>query len=353
MNLTQILTSTLLVSASALALHAEGELSWHGAKDTTLRRELITRQILATESMTFREGDQQMVSQRIFDLVTTTTVRTSDQLREVEPGRPRVLRRFYDEARLEARAEVSGGQQQTRGVDFTGKSAFQGKSVVFTWVPEDGEYGRYYDGLEGFEERLAELDEDLGARSLLPSEAVREGAEWELGASALRSLLGAGGDLEYEFEAAKDPLISRSMTMGVGANFSRLFGGDESGTVKVRWARTEELEGRSLAVLELTFDVKLSRELRDLANELRASNERLSGQEATSALLELALVGGGSVRWDLAEGCLFDTQELRADQRLVFTKQVAWLQDGERRESEQQLVMTGSILQESRVTVER
>ena len=67
MNLTQILTSTLLVSASALALHAEGELSWHGAKDTTLRRELITRQILATESMTFREGDQQMVSQRIFD----------------------------------------------------------------------------------------------------------------------------------------------------------------------------------------------------------------------------------------------------------------------------------------------
>jgi hypothetical protein len=353
MNPTRILTATLLVSASALALHSAGELRWEPAQGATLRRELITKQILATESMTFREGSQQMVSQRIFDLVTTTTVRTSDQLREVEPGRPRVLRRFYDEARLEARAEVSGGQQQTRGVDFNGKSAFQGKSVVFTWVPEDAEYGRYYDGLEGFEERLADLDEDLGARALLSPEAMAEGSEWELPASALRGLFGAGGDLAYEFEAVKDPLISRSINMGVGANLSRAFGGEESGVVKVRWARSEELEGHSLAVLELEFDVKLSRELRDLANELRAVNERASGQEATSALLEIALDGGGVVRWDLTAGCLFDTQDLRADQRLTFTKKVAWEQDGTRRENEQQLVMTGAILQESKVTVER
>lgn len=353
MNITQVITSSLLVSASAFALHSAGELSWHPAKDTTLRRELITRQILATESMTFREGSQEMVSQRIFDLVTTTTVRTSDQLREVEAGRPRVLRRFYDEARLEARAEVSGGRQQTRGVDFSGKSAFQGQSVVFTWVPGDGEYGRYYDGLEGFEERLAGLDEDLGARSLLPAEGVTEGASWELPPAALRGLFGAGGDLAYEFEAVKDPLISRSMTMGVGANLSRVFGGEETGTVKARWVRTEELEGHSLAVLELELDVQLSKELRDLANELRAVNERASGQEATSSLLTITLKGGGTVRWDLGEGCLFDTQELRADQRLVFNKKVAWTQDGERRENEQQLVMTGSILQESKVTVER
>ena len=342
----------LYCAASALGLHTPGALGWHVSEGLTLRRTFISKVFLATESMSFGDGDDRTVSQRIFDLQTVTTLRTSCQFKKVGEGRPLVLRRFYDEARIEARSEVSGGRQQTRGIDYRAESPFEGRSVVFTWIPEDQEYGCYYDGLEGIEEALAGLREDLGARSLMPAKAVAEGDTWNLPPAVLEDLLAPGGHLGHDFGEANDPLIARSLGQGVGANLQRAFGGNESGTLKAQWVRSEEVEGRSLAVIALEFEAEVSNDIAELVNEERAVSELASGQETLTAILTVGFKGSGFVRWDLAAGCLFDTVDLRSDLDLRFDKTVACERDGKTEQIQQSLQMIGSILQECSVETE-
>ena len=94
-------------------------------------------------------------------------LRTLDEYQKVGDGRPLLLRRKFEEA----------------------SSPFVGTSVVFTWVPEEGAYGKYYDARESSESALRDLTEDLDLRSLLPASAVAVGDTWTAPAAGLRDVL--------------------------------------------------------------------------------------------------------------------------------------------------------------------
>jgi hypothetical protein len=94
-------------------------------------------------------------------------LRTLDEYRRVGDGRPLLLRRTFEEA----------------------PSPFAGTSVVFTWVPEEGAYGKYYDAREASESALRDLTEDLDLRALLPASAVAVGDTWTASAAGLRDVL--------------------------------------------------------------------------------------------------------------------------------------------------------------------
>ena len=95
-------------------------------------------------------------------------LRTLDEYRKVGDGRPLLLRRTFEEA----------------------PGPFAGTSVVFTWVPEEGAYGKYYDARESVESALRDLAEDLDLRSFLPARAVALGDRWTSSAAGLRDVLG-------------------------------------------------------------------------------------------------------------------------------------------------------------------
>ena len=354
MTITRFVVLPLLLASSALALHATtaDTLEWHPDAGQTLRREFITRPLLTAESMTSRRGDQETISQRVFDLRTTQTLRTSDQLLEVERGRPLKMRRYYDEARLTGISETSGGGKMTRDDRVSGDSRSQGLGVVFTWVPEDQEYGRYFDSLEGVEESLPELTEDLDFRCLLPAEPVEVGSSWNLPPGALRDVVSPGGNLDYDLTEAQDRLLVRTIRQGTGGYTYEIFGGTEEGTVKATWEKTEEVDGHRLAVIKLEFDVTVSRDLKSLANHARTPEEVGAGFLVDKGMVTLALKGGGIVRWDLERGHLFDSVDLKAEERLtthfIFTRG-----GGETKEtSEQELVMIGTLLLEASVTAD-
>jgi len=98
----------------------------------------------------------------------TLVLRTLDEYLEVGNGRPLRLRRVF---------ERSG-------------NPLEGTSVVFTWVPEEGAYGKYYDAREGPESALRELAEDLDLRALLPASAVAVGEHWQVSGETLGDVLG-------------------------------------------------------------------------------------------------------------------------------------------------------------------
>ena len=90
-------------------------------------------------------------------------LRTLDEYRKVGDGRPLLLRRTFEEA----------------------PAPFAGTSVVFTWIPEEGAYGKYYDAREASESALRDLTEDLDLRALLPSSAVAPGDTWTARAAGI------------------------------------------------------------------------------------------------------------------------------------------------------------------------
>ena len=91
-------------------------------------------------------------------------LRTLDQYLKVGDGRPLLLRRQFEEIRMD--------DQQV--------SQLSGTSVVFTWVPEEGTYGKYYDARESSESTLRDLPEDLDLRALLPASPVAVGDSWSM-----------------------------------------------------------------------------------------------------------------------------------------------------------------------------
>ena len=213
-------------------------------------------------------------------------------------------------------------------------------------------YGRYFDGREGVEESLPALSEDLGLRCLLPPEPVAIGATWKLPPGVLRDVISPGGNLDFDLSDAKDPSIARTIRLGTGGYLCDVFGAEEKGEVTATWTGTEEVDGRRLATIALEFDVVISRNLAYLANRSRTPEEIRAGAKVARAPVTLELKGKGTIRWDLDGGRLFDTQDLLADERITSQMVFDVGADDEDKQQGQTLVMTGSLTQESRITVD-
>jgi len=144
------------------------------------------------------------IDQGAAPLTTHRVLRTLDQYRKVGDGRPLLLRRHFEQTEL----------------------PFEGTSVVYTWIPEEKAYGKYYDAREGSELALRDLAEDLDLRALLPTEPVAVSEAWSLPVAGLRDVLAPLGDLDLR---------------------------DAKGECKLELAAVGEVQGRSLATIELTL----------------------------------------------------------------------------------------------------
>lgn len=335
-----------LLSAGTPAPQADS-LVWSPEVGARLQRTIVSRHTLTAERMEQTVNGEAALSQRLFDLTTELQLRSVDEVRRIEDGRPAVLRRFYEACSFAAETTRSRGRQQTKEASFLGTGSVVDTGVVFTWIPEDEAYGRYYDAAEGIEEALPGLEADLSLRQLLPPTPVEVGASWTLEPGVLRYLFTTGGDTDYQLEENKGMGLLRTMRCGVGMNLEQAFGGDETGKVEANWLGVEEVDGKRLALIDLTFDVVLSRDLRERAAASMSVAELARGFSMASALVELALEGGGRVRWDLDAGRLHDTVDLKASERVEVSLTLErQREEGEEPErSVQLLIMTGVVTQ--------
>ena len=318
MTTSTILIAALLAGSSSPA--AEGAPApqgptWRAAAGSRLRIEVESRHELASERDERITGEGSSISQRTFDLDTTIRLAVLDELVERDEQRPLRLERLYEGSSFEIKTTRSQGRQQTKDVSYAGKGSVEGTGVVFTWVPEENEYGRYFDRREGTEESLPGLEVDLTLRGLLPGAPVEPGASWSPPISALRGLLTTGGDCDWQLDDDKGLTLLRTLRVGLGMNLEQAFGGEEEGEVKVTWLGTEEVEGRRLALLDIEFDVKLDNDVTERARASTSMVELSKGMQVDSARIGLTLQGGGRLRWDLEGGHLHDTVDLVARER--------------------------------------
>ena len=305
-----------------------------------LRRNFEVKHFLALTRSVTRVGEREEMGQRTFDLRNVEKLQTSDRILAVGEGRPLSVRRYFDRGGLDGFADLSGagGSVNLRAV---GMSRLKGKSVRLTWVPEDGVYGRYFDGLDGVEEDLGSLREDLDLRSFLPTGPVEIGESWSVPPAAMGDALSPGGMLSYDFSQSKNISLARTLRLGTASHLFELFSQEVSGEVSATLVGVEEVDGVRVAVVSAKWTVETSADLTELANRNSASEERQFGQSVEAMSVRLELQGEGTLRWDLERHHLLSYDLSSAEDVISSVKTRT---DGEEQLREEVLEMGGRVV---------
>jgi hypothetical protein len=287
-------TSTVAVQS------AKEQLVFSPAPMTRLHKRFALRHALVVKDSELLGGSRAQTQLDQMEIESGFWIRHFDGFKEMKDGHPVVFRRRFEDIRLDAQASMPSPQGPKNDSLFA-DSPLLGKSVVFTWRPEDGEYSRYYDVEEAGEEHLPGLAIDTSLVCLLPGEKVAPGDSWDIPLDGLRDLLGYGGkiDLVFALSDENDILLARNLLFGVGGSLWHAFEDPVKGTAKGTFTEVREVEGRRLAAVKVEIDIQCQVDQTELSNEKRNSIELTGGLVVEQAELRVGLKGTGEMLWDL------------------------------------------------------
>lgn len=309
----QILPRSLVAAAVLLPLWhpapaaterlAPERLTYAPAPGLPVRYEHEVDHLLTTRAMRTREEGGEAVTGQGMDTATRLRLSVTEVVLEPGPERPARFRRLYDRAHLGAEVRLVH-QESLPPMKLDTGGAVEGKSVVFTWVEEEGEYGRHYDAEEWVEEELPRLAHEQGFRAFLPPGEVEPGASWRVDPLELRHAVGPGGALGFDMARIGDPALGRTLRAGLGTHMYEAFGEVLEGELVCTYRGRREVEGRDLAVIELRFQVTARGDLTRLMNRSRSPVELDAGFRIELYHLDLTLDGQGEILWDPRGGHL-------------------------------------------------
>ncbi len=261
--------------------------------------EWVTAHHLFVDSIVRQVDDQVIPMPTRFSVQSERKLVADDELELRDEERPLVLRREYKSAEMVARMQPLGGDDPNAGViNLKLTSPVEGTSVVWTWVPQEGEYGRYYDALEGSESALALLRLDLDLRALLPERPVKVGSSWDIAPLALRDVLEPGGRLSLSSERGNE-LFKRNLGAGIGGGLYQLFTGKATGSVR---ATLQRVEGERAFVRVRLDGLRYLASLDEYIKEHALGREKGAGLDLRGGRLIIGFDGDGTLVWNLAQG---------------------------------------------------
>jgi hypothetical protein len=230
-------------------------------------------------------------------ILTTETLGVDDEYRASAGGRPTSLRRVYQEIVHDYRAFAPGADEPAQ--HLTATSPLASFSVLFTWVPEESAYGRLYDMVEGVEESLSALSEDLDLRELLPPREVRVGETWSIEPGRLRELLSIGGLVPLEWKPEEDDPALRNLATGVGGALNEAFGDAARGRVVGELTGVTRAESGDRAEIGVTIELETTRDQTELLRNRMTRAEVMRGSIVTRGAITLKWSAHGKLTWDL------------------------------------------------------
>ncbi len=188
-------------------------------------------------------------------------------------------------------------------VRATAKSPLVGASVQMTWVPEEQDYGRYYDAREEAEDLLLSMSADPWLTWIAPREVESNGA-WKIPAADLQGLIAPGGSLGFSPGTERiGRRLSRTLVNGVGGGLEMAFGGRSTGELTVRpLGQQTDAEGAVHLAFALSLHAQWISDVTERLNQTLLPREREQGSKFERASLSLGLSGRGKLLADPKTG---------------------------------------------------
>jgi len=305
-----ILPAVLFLASQA---SAGEEIRFDVPEGTWLVKNVIIRHELnLDEKGLSREGGPLMREELGGWLTAASRINVLDEYVSVGAGRPQVLRRKFRDISGHAKANLAGGrgvvEERTKRA-----SPLKGQTLLYTWVEEEGEYGRTYDHLYGDEELLEGLIGDMDCLALLPPGPVEVGASWEIDPEVFRSVLGPGGNLAIIPD--EEGYFPRMVEVGLGGDLSEVLGRKITGAGQATFTGVREVGGKRFAEIALVLTVASRRDRTGAYLAGLPTEERKEAASLQGVTVDWSRDGTGLLLWDLEEG---RAESLRVEGHEVF-----------------------------------
>jgi hypothetical protein len=250
-------------------------------------------------------------------LALNVVVGVTDKYVDVKEGKPLELLRTFDDMSLDTR----DGDEKHSVEEF---AAIQGKTVRFKWNEESKAYDKSFHESKGDDETIAELDEDMDLRVLLPEKKVSDGDTWDVPADRLAALFLPGG------------IIGKPRTGEQGEEFkvveeelgSKLAPALKDFKVHCKYKGAHDDGGTKLVEIRITFDGKAKLDLSELMGKLAAIGDSEGEKPTIQTEVDLGLKGEGTLTWDREAGHVH-AFEMTADISAKFDSDIKAEVDGE------------------------
>ncbi len=255
-----------------------------------------------------------------------------DWCQAVTSERPLRLRRRVEKGTLWGKLDFPVEGQPPLEVNMESPFTAPETTVQFTYIPEENDYGRYYDRNAGGEHRLQDMRLDLDLADWQPRGPV--GTRWTLPVTALRPILSPGGEMHYATAERGKQILTRSLRMGFGGSWEPLLMSAQNpdgtaslqGTIEVQYERQEDSPVGPEAHLTFRFELRNEVDQKAVALSQRRRMEHLEGMRVQQALVGALAQGQGRVVWDVQRGRF---KGLRLDGQATLTMNLAWTKGDE------------------------
>jgi len=282
--------------------------SYQPKQGTTLSKRVSIENELELDDMSLEVNGQdmsEMAGQVEIGLKVTMQLSVTDNYEALAGGRPTKLKRSFDEITSNTHVSGSNPMAGSEEKDIPLKSELEGATVVFSWDEDESSYRVTFDGQEGDEDLLDQLEENLDLRGFLPDGEVAEGDSWDIPAEAVKAALAPGGDIKLRPEGDSDPMS------GMNQFSQNDMIGELDGEFTAVYAGTrEEEDGTRVAVIRLKIEANSARDMTEHLDEIQ---EQMKGnlppglEVDISALdSEYGLEAEGELLWSLEAGLVHE-----------------------------------------------
>jgi hypothetical protein len=176
-----------------------------------------------------------------------------------------------------------------------------GKTVVFKWDAEKGEYTRSLKDGEGDPKVLDEIGVDLDYRGLLPEQGVSAGDKWEIEPKKLMTALFFGAEMKDLSDLSVENEELAEIADELVAAAERLF---ESFKAQCEYVGARDEDGTQVGQIKVALDSKGTADLSEMIRTLIEKQTEGAGISFDIGVADLGLEikGDGMLLWNLADG---------------------------------------------------
>lgn len=262
---------------------------------------LGTHKLLATEVTSRMEGQEPQSLPRLPSIETKERRVTADWVRSVEDGVIQDMHRTWIDVSLWGKLDFHNPGQKPLEVLLKSPLGNETTSVVYTYVPEDKEYGMYFDQSAMPEKVLSGVRMDHDYQNLLPGKTVQVGDTWKVKPTVLLELLAPTGAMSFSQTEPGGAMLIRTLLMGVGGCTEMVWNPEVlTGSLDCTLEKIVGAGNLSMAHIQLNYEFATSQDRTSAARSLAMLGESNRGTVVLANAVQLSGKGRGVLIWNLA-----------------------------------------------------